>query len=131
VHLKARAEATARDVIPWPYYDLYRTTDLLELYDPQHQERVKSIGLGRALSRAGVFQVAGGNNSAVIDGVRARFWAVRNVEKYKRAGPVEAKTFYEVERKARPHGAAKFDGSHGQQQTPPVQAVEPRRTRKA
>lgn len=79
-------------------YDLYRTQDLLALYDPDGKLNIKAIGMGKALGAAGVYKVAGGNNSALVEGVRTRFWAVRNAEKYRRMGPAEAKRAYEAER---------------------------------
>lgn len=92
-------------VITQPY-DLFRTIDLLKMYDPEGKERTKVIGLGKALGAAGVFKVAGGNNSARVDGMRTRFWAVRNSEKYRRIGPTEAKRLYEREREMNPVGVA-------------------------
>lgn len=98
-------------VIPQPY-DLFRTVDLLKMYDPEGREKTKAVGLGRALGAAGVFRVAGGNNTAIVEGVRARFWAVRNAHLYKRVGPAEARRLYELEREKTPPGgiagSAKF-----------------------
>jgi hypothetical protein len=79
--------------------DLFRTTDLLALYDPDKRERVKAIGLGRALGSAGVAKVAHGQNNMVVDGVRSRLWAVRNAVKYVgKMGMAEAVRCYEAER---------------------------------
>ncbi len=98
-------------VISQPY-DLFRTVDLLKFYDPEGREKTKAVGLGKALGAAGVFQVAGGNNSAVVEGMRTRFWAVRNVDLYRRIGPAQAKRMYEEERQRTPPGgvasSAKF-----------------------
>jgi hypothetical protein len=90
-------------------YDLWRTTDLLAIYDPDHREKTKVIGLGRALAAAGVVKIANGNNSMVIDGVRSRLWAVRNSVRYKRVGPQEARRLYEEERASLAPGGRKFD----------------------
>jgi hypothetical protein len=81
---------------PW---DLYTVDELLPIYDADRHERVKSMGMGRALKRAGILCVAHGNNSAVVDGMRARFYAVRHPERYmKMASPAEAKKIYLEER---------------------------------
>jgi hypothetical protein len=90
---------------PW---DLFRTQDLLALYDPDRREKVKSIGMGRALGSAGVAKVDRGRNNAVIGGVRTALWAVRNPDRYKMVGSAEAARMYEAERA---HGAKgrKFD----------------------
>jgi len=79
-------------------FDLFRTTDLLKLYDPDGRERVRSIGMGRALSHAGIFKVADGSNNAVIEGVRTRFWAVRNPDLYRSINPAKARALYLKER---------------------------------
>ncbi len=90
-------------------YDLFRTLDLLTVYDPDHHEKTKAIGMGRALAAAGVFKVAGGSNNMTIDGVRTRLWAVRNAARYKRVGPAEAKRLYDAERASLAVGGRKFD----------------------
>ena len=79
-------------------YDLFRTIDLLAVYDPDKREKTKSVGLSRALNAAGIFQVANGNNSGVVDGMRSRFWAVRNAGLYKTMGPAQAAKAYVSER---------------------------------
>ena len=94
----------------WPYA-LWRTQDLLAVYDPDKREKTKVGGMSRALGAAGVTKIASGNNSAVVDGVRARLWAVRAKEKYRHLGPAEAARIYAAERAAAPRGVgatAKF-----------------------
>ena len=98
VHVKIDPDA----VVPQPY-DLFRTVDLLKFYDPDSRERTRVGGMGRALAQAGVFKVAGGNNSAMIEGARTRFWAVRNAQRYLRIGPAEAKAAYVKERAGTPN----------------------------
>ena len=97
----------------WPY-DLWRTQDLLDRYDPDKKEKVRPVGFGRALSGAGIFKVASGQNNAIIEGARARLWAVRNRERYLRMGMTEASRCYMDERAAvNPRGVganAKFAG---------------------
>lgn len=97
----------------WPY-DLWRTQDLLERYDPDKKERVKSVGFGRALGGAGIFKIASGQNNAIVEGARTRLWAVRNRERYLRMGATEASRVYMSERAAyRPGGVGasqKFAG---------------------
>jgi hypothetical protein len=101
---------------PTQPYDLFRTIDLLKAYDPEGKERTRAGGLGRALSQAGIYKVAGGNNSVIIEGVRTRFWAVRHPERYKRMGITEARNAYLAEREANPVGrgigaSGKFSGA--------------------
>lgn len=82
-------------------YDLYTVEDLLKIYDPDDKQRTRSVGLGRSLNAAGVAKVASGSNNIVIEGARRRLYAVRNVAKYARMGPTEARKAYEAERPAR------------------------------
>ena len=79
-------------------FDLYRTVDLLDAYDPDHRERIKVIGIGKALGAAGVAQVANGSNNGMIEGMRTRFWAVRNVSRYRLTTAAEAAKEYQAER---------------------------------
>lgn len=96
--------------------DLWRTTDLLATYDPEHREKTKVIGLGRALAAAGVFRVAGGSNSMVIEGMRSRLWAIRNADRYRRCGPAEAHRLYTAERPSAVGASGKFDASRSRVQ---------------
>lgn len=104
----AQLKANVDEVLPpnkYPY-DLYRTIDLLKVFDPDGKELTRSVGLSRALSAAGVFKVARGNNQLLIEGMRTRLWAVRNAHLYTRCGPAEAGRMYQQERERNPVGVA-------------------------
>jgi Domain of unknown function (DUF3854)/Family of unknown function (DUF5906) len=90
-------------------FDLYRTQDLLRAYDPDSRERVKSVGMGRALGSAGVFKLDRGRNNAVIGGVRTALWAVRNEALYKTMGSADAGKAYEAERLQKGPGPRRFE----------------------
>jgi hypothetical protein len=90
-------------------FDLFRTSDLLALYDPDKREKVKAVGLARALGGAGVLKVDGGRNNAVVGGVRTALWAVRNAARYARTGGAEAGKLYEAERSAKGPGPKRFE----------------------
>ena len=89
--------ATDPDSVITQPYDLFTTRDLLQLYDPDSHSQTKIIGMGKALSAAGIFKVPGGNNAKVL-GVRTRIWAVRNTSRYRLMGPAAASKCYEEER---------------------------------
>jgi hypothetical protein len=59
--------------------------------------------MGKALGAAGIWKVPGGNN-AVVAGMRARLWAVRNPERYRLMGAAAASREYETERLRTPPG---------------------------
>ena len=86
---------------PW---SLWRTADLLNVYDPDKRERVKAVGFGRALGAAGVFKVAGGSSNAVVEGTRSRLWAVRNVDQHRLMGSADAARAWAAERAVDPGG---------------------------
>lgn len=90
-------------------YDLFRTQDLLAIYDPDKREKVKSVGMGRALGSAGVAKVDYGRNNAIVGGVRTALWAVRNRARYFGIGSAEASRLYEAERQAKGPGPRKFE----------------------
>lgn len=98
VQLKTDPDSVLASRYPW---DLFRTQDLLDAYDPEKRGRAKVGGMSRALGAAGIMRVARGVNTAKIDGVRSRLWAVRNTELYKRMGPADAARTYAVERDAK------------------------------
>lgn len=62
--------------------DLLTNKELLLLYDPEGRTRVTANGLGRELSRAGVRQVYDGRPLRGPDGQQARYYAIRNAEKW-------------------------------------------------
>lgn len=62
--------------------DLFTTKELLTFYDPEQRTGTTANGLGRELSRAGIRQVMGGSPVRLSDGSQARYYAVRNAEKW-------------------------------------------------
>ncbi len=78
-------------------FDLYTTKELLWFYD-KGEGKVRSNGMARALNAAGVFKCANGSNHVQVAGARDVVYAVRNVEKYRRLGPVAITKAYADER---------------------------------
>jgi hypothetical protein len=78
--------------------DLWRTEDLLAILDPDKRGKAGNKALSAALSNAGAFKIANGQNGAIINGNRSRLWAVRNIAAYKKMGAAEAGRIYESER---------------------------------
>lgn len=89
--------------------DLWRTEDLLGVYDPDKRGKVGHKGLSAALNNANCFKVAHGRNDALVYGNRSRLWAVRNVEKYRKMGATAAGRAYEAERSAKGGPGRKFE----------------------
>jgi hypothetical protein len=65
---------------------LFTTTQLFQAYDPMHSTRATISSMGRELKRAGFKQVNKGR-SIRLDSGGQRLWAVRDVEKWDKAGP--------------------------------------------
>lgn len=80
--------------------DLWRTEDLLLIFDPDKRGKAGNKALSAALASAGAFRIANGQNGAIIDGNRSRLWALRNVDKYRKMGAAPAGKLYEAERPA-------------------------------
>lgn len=60
--------------------DLFTSKELLAMYEAQHiNSKVSAVGLGRALSTAGLPQMDGGAALRGPDGTMGRYFAVRNV----------------------------------------------------
>lgn len=65
--------------------DLFSSKELLKLYERDNpSSRVTAIGLGRKLAAAGFIQVLNGNPVKGPDGKHERFWAVRNINQWKK-----------------------------------------------
>lgn len=62
--------------------DLFTSKELLELYDPMGKTGTTANGLGRELARAGVRQVCQGKPVRLFDGSQARYYAVRQADKW-------------------------------------------------
>lgn len=70
--------------------DLFSARELLELYDPLGKTGTTAGGLGREMSRAGFKQACEGRPVRTTDGFQARYFAVRNSERWSRASQAEA-----------------------------------------
>jgi hypothetical protein len=67
--------------------DLFTSAELLDMYKEKHPDaKASTIGLGRSLAQAGFPQVCGGQPCIGADGKQGRFFAVRNVGKWRKAG---------------------------------------------
>ncbi len=62
--------------------DLFTSRELLNFYDPEGKTGTTANGLGRELARAGVRQVLHGKPVRLSDGSQARYYAIRNVDKW-------------------------------------------------
>ena len=62
--------------------DLFTSKELLMYYDPEGRTGTTANGLGRELSRAGIRQVSDGRPIRLPDGSQARYYAVRNIDKW-------------------------------------------------
>jgi hypothetical protein len=81
-------------------FDLWRTEDLLDVWEAKDGRKGKAgnKALSAALSNAGAFRIANGQNGAIINGARSRLWALRNVDQYRKMGAAPAGKMYEAER---------------------------------
>jgi hypothetical protein len=69
--------------------DLFTSRELLTLYDPDGRTGTTANGLGRELARAGIRHVADGKPLRLPDGTQARYYALRNAERWQKAKPAE------------------------------------------
>lgn len=67
--------------------DLLTSKELLAFYDPEGRTGTTANGLARELNRAGVRQVVDGQPIRLSSGNQARYYAVRNPEKWLSASP--------------------------------------------
>jgi hypothetical protein len=70
-------------------HDLLTSRELLALYDPIGKTGTTANGMSRELARAGVQQVAKGFPLRLPDGSQARYYAVRNAERWITCDPKE------------------------------------------
>ena len=70
--------------------DLFSSKELLQFYDPSGRTGTTANGLGRELARAGIQQIIQGKPVRLSDGSQARYYAVRNIDHWLTAAPVEA-----------------------------------------
>lgn len=66
---------------------LFTSRELLQFYDPTGRTGTTANGLGRELARAGVRQVCAGKPLRLPDGSQARYYAVRDPDKWASATP--------------------------------------------
>lgn len=65
--------------------DLYTSAELLSFYLNAHPNaKATTIGLGKALSNAGVSQAAGGKPLRSPDGIQGRYYIIRNVDRWRK-----------------------------------------------
>lgn len=62
--------------------DLFTSKELLEFYDPTGRTGTTANGVGRELARAGVRQVLNGRPIRLSDGFQARYYAVRQPDRW-------------------------------------------------
>jgi hypothetical protein len=81
-------------------FDLWRSEDLLRLYDPQGHKRVTANGIAREMKRAGFVRPAGTLGIRTHQG-QVRLWCARNWQLHSTKTPKELGEFYDQERNAR------------------------------
>ena len=81
-------------VIP---HDLWRTEDLLALFDSEGRKRVGVPGMGRELKRVGLVKLNRDMGCYTSKG-QYKLWAVRNAAKYEGMGGAELGKLYDKER---------------------------------
>jgi hypothetical protein len=81
--------------------NLFTTKELLQFYDPSGKTGTTANGLGRELARAGVRQVANGRPIRLSDGSQARYYAIRNPERWLSSSLEEVVKYLEAWNKRR------------------------------
>jgi len=82
-------------VIP---FALWRSEDLLLLYDSDQRTRVTANGLSREMTRQGFRKVYNGNGVPTLKDGQVRLWAVRNEHLYRKMNGMEVGAAYDNER---------------------------------
>lgn len=89
-------------------HELWRSEDLLALYDPAGNKRVTANGMARELKRAGFRRPAGTSGIRTSQG-QVRIWALRSEEKYIKMAAIDIGKAYDAERNVKtPDKKAKF-----------------------
>jgi len=88
-------------------YDLWRTEELVLLYDPMGKTRVTQNAMARELKRAGFTRPAG-NIPARTEAGQTRLWAIRNSDKFTKLPLADLGKYYDNERKPKPEKPRKF-----------------------
>jgi hypothetical protein len=78
-------------------YDLWRSDDLLKIYDPQQEKKVTVNGMSRELKKADVTRAALGAPCRTAQG-QCRLWIMRNHSKYLHMKADEVGLLYDKER---------------------------------
>lgn len=84
---------------PLPY-QLWTTSELHGLYDPQRETRVTANGLARELRRGGFYKVYDGQNVPTALSGRQRLWAIRNAKELLPMNSTKLGSVYDKEREA-------------------------------
>lgn len=75
--------------------DMFTSAELLKVYDPTGSTGTTANGLGREMSRAGIYHVRGGAPFRLCDGSQSRYYAVRNQEHWLNASVKDIKEHLE------------------------------------
>jgi len=81
-------------VIP---YHLYRSEDLLHIYDPEGKNRVTANGLSREMARQGIVRAADGMGVRTNDG-QVKLWAIRSPSLFTGMTHKKVGDYYDAER---------------------------------
>ena len=66
--------------------DLFTSKELVDMYKAEHPDaKITAVGMGRALGNAGIPQVDGGNPLKGPDGKQGRYFAVRNINAWRKS----------------------------------------------
>jgi hypothetical protein len=76
---------------------LWRTEDLLKIYDPDHRSRLTANGMSRELKKAGITRAANGHGCRCKIG-QVRLWVIRPIEKKILESVQLCAEFYDKER---------------------------------
>lgn len=82
-------------------YALWRSEDLLALYDPEQRGRVTVNGMSRELKRQGFQKVANGHGVITEAHGQVRLWAIRDPDKWTSMSGVACAARYDDERGSR------------------------------
>ena len=87
-------------------HSLWRSEDLLALYDPDGRSKVTSNGMSRELARQGFTRAADGMGVRTLAG-QVKLWHIRNVEEGIELSPSALGALYDAERSTKAKGAKK------------------------
>jgi hypothetical protein len=93
-----------RKILP---YSLWRSEDLLALYDPNGNKRVTMNGVSREMARAGFRQACEGHGARTMSAGQVRLWMVRNADKLEQLGNAQIGEEYDRERGFLPRSEVK------------------------